>query len=53
MKYIVVQESSLKTLTETVTEMLQQGWKPLGGVSMAVDQGRHEYAQAMIKESVS
>ena len=50
MKYIVVQTSSANELTSMVNEMLQQGWKLQGGMSVAGDGGYRFFCQAMIKE---
>lgn len=57
MRYILVEENSPDRLTERVTEYLKRGFKPLGGVAVAVVQYENErkgynetawtYAQAM------
>ena len=51
MEYTVVSENSVDKLEQYVAAYLSEGWKLQGGVSVAVDQGRYEYVQAMIKES--
>jgi len=50
MDYIVITESSSWKLTKAVKVLLAEGWKPQGGVSVAIDQGSETYVQAMIKE---
>jgi hypothetical protein len=51
MKYFVVQESSADALTDTVNEMLEDGWKLQGGMSVGGDNGYRFFCQAMIKET--
>ncbi len=55
MEYIVIHTCGLKDITEKVNGLIKKGWKPLGGISLAIDVGaadlyKNEYVQAMIKE---
>ncbi len=47
MSYIVLTASSTIRLQQSVMELLARGWSLQGGVSVAMDQGQTEYAQAM------
>lgn len=39
-----------KSFTETVKQLMQQGWQPLGGVSVYMDSAYDKnYTQAMVK----
>jgi len=50
MEYKVVKvQSSIKEFTDKVNALIQEGWKPQGGVSITTSQGNYEtYIQAMI-----
>lgn len=50
MKYTVIVQITADDLVKCVNEMIARGWKPLGGVSMAVSGPHVGYAQAMTKE---
>lgn len=53
MEYTVVKEDKREELIRKVSELIKQGWKPLGGVSFAVVApiaGMFIFCQAMIKE---
>lgn len=54
MKYIIVEEfGSCEDLTEKVNQLIEQGWRPQGGVAViaAPEDGLNDgYCQAMIKE---
>lgn len=50
MEYFVVEETSSEDLAEMVNEMLQEGWKLQGGVSVAFDRAYRYFCQALIKE---
>ncbi len=49
MNYFIIDTNSAQKLAVQVNEAISQGWVPLGGVSIAVDQGRYSYVQAMTK----
>ena len=56
MKYTVVQEHDREQLISKVTELIKQGWKPQGGISVSTVApvlGKHIFCQAMIKEEGS
>ncbi len=53
MEYTVVREHNLEVLIRKVSDLVKQGWKPLGGiavVAIAPIAGIFLYYQAMIKE---
>lgn len=50
MKYTVIIQTNSDDLVKCVNEMIVKGWKPLGGVSMAVSGPHIGFAQAMTKE---
>ena len=53
MEYTVVKEQNREELIRKVTELIKQGWKPLGGISVstvAPIAGIYILCQAMIKE---
>jgi hypothetical protein len=53
MQYTVVQEHNREALIRKVAELIQQGWKPLGGISVSTVApmlGNYIFCQAMIKE---
>lgn len=48
--YIVIDEEYRDTFEDVVSEWLQNGYLPLGGVSTYVDSdGRKHYCQALLK----
>lgn len=49
--YFIASDNCSNRLAKIVMELMQLGWAPLGGVSLAIDQGRSTYVQAMIKET--
>lgn len=52
MLYDIVTGYSSTHLVDAVRQMISNGWTPIGGVSVAVDQGRETYAQAMVKHEL-
>jgi hypothetical protein len=50
MLYTVVTSKNTDSLASEVTELLKQGWTLAGGVSVAMDQGYTQYAQALTKQ---
>jgi len=50
MDYVIVHATTPQELAARVKSYLAKGWKLQGGVAIRSDQGRDEYAQAMIKE---
>ena len=53
MEYTVIQENNCEDLIRKVTELIKQGWQPLGGIAvstLAPVLGKHIFCQAMIKE---
>ena len=48
MKYKILSQGSRVALVNEVEEYIEQGWEPLGGVSVVGYQGV-QYFQAMIK----
>lgn len=49
MKYRIAYHISLIDFEDIVNGMIEDGWKPIGGVSYKYDSGY--YLQAMIKEN--
>jgi hypothetical protein len=50
LKYLIAEANSAPVLQEKVQEYLEQGWEPLGGVSVATyGAGTWWYYQALIK----
>jgi hypothetical protein len=54
-QYGIWGDFKFERLIETINALIKEGWRPLGGVSIAVRDGvgylqQVEYAQAMIKE---
>ena len=48
-KYIVVKHHDLEGLTKEVQKLLNQNWKPHGGITTAAQQGAKElYLQPMV-----
>ena len=52
MLYDVVAGFSSAELVDRVRLMLKHGWTPIGGMTVAMDQGRSIYAQAMVKHEL-
>lgn len=55
MEYTIVWGYSLTVLVKKVNGLIEEGWKPIGGVSVAVVEEttmpfKREYYQAIIKE---
>jgi Domain of unknown function (DUF1737) len=53
MEYTVVQEHNREELIRKVTELIKQGWKPLGGIAVSTVApmlGDYVFCQALIKE---
>ena len=48
-EYVVMENSSLRWLTEAVNDRIAIGWRPIGGVSWTSNQ----YIQAMIKPGIT
>ncbi len=62
MEYTIIKKSDAVALTTEVNNLISQGWKPCGGVSIAFGRIKNEtgskswtevlfHAQAMLKES--
>jgi uncharacterized protein DUF1737 len=50
MKYLIAEANSARVLQEKVQQYIEQGWEPLGGVSVATyGAGTWWYYQALIK----
>lgn len=50
--YIVIDESSATKVAELVNYYMEQGYTPVGGISVAVAPGGWStYVQAMVKEA--
>lgn len=49
MEYKVVQECFPEVLDESVNEMIEDGWEPLGGASSAGEYNQY-YIQAMVRK---
>lgn len=53
-RYKIVEEEFLTIMEKVVSHKMEQGWKPLGGVSVRL--GKHgnvaTYSQAMFKEDI-
>lgn len=49
MSYHIVEESSAEALAATVTRLLTDGWKPVGGICVTVGPGWRLYAQGVAK----
>jgi hypothetical protein len=53
MEYTIVKEQNHEELIRKVAELIRQGWKPLGGVSIGVVApvlGVHIFCQAMTRD---
>lgn len=53
MEYTVILEHKREELIRKVTELIKQGWKPLGGIAVSTVApvlGYHIFCQALIKE---
>jgi hypothetical protein len=53
MEYTLVQNRNHEELIRQVEELIKQGWKPLGGIAIAIIAPMLDifmYCQAMIKE---
>jgi hypothetical protein len=53
MEYTVVAEHNRDELVKKVTDLIKQGWKPLGGISVSTVApmiGNYIFCQALIKE---
>ena len=48
-EYKIVEEMSRELLEIAVNELIQEGWKPKGGLQIAKDEHFDCYYQAMIK----
>ena len=50
MKYLIVEATSARVLQEKVQQHIDEGWEPLGGLSVATyGAGAWWYYQALIK----
>jgi len=50
MKYLIAEATSVRALQEKVQQYIEQGWEPLGGLSVATyGAGAWWYYQALIK----
>jgi hypothetical protein len=50
MKYLIAEANSAHALQEKVQQYIEQGWEPLGGVSVATyGAGTWWYYQALVK----
>ena len=53
MEYTVVAENNRDELVRKVADLIKQGWKPLGGVSVSTVApilGNYMFCQALVKE---
>jgi len=50
MEYVIVSNHSVIFLEGEINEMIKDGWKPQGGLSVVKDGLGTSYCQAMIKE---
>lgn len=53
MEYTVVAENNRDELVRKVADLIKQGWKPLGGISVSTVApilGNYMFCQALIKE---
>ncbi len=51
MEYMAVEANSLKNLSSSVNDLIEQGWRPLGGLSSTKNfYETISYCQALIKE---
>ena len=48
-KYLILSAAYPERLEEDVNLFIQRGYRPIGGIAIAIDQGRYVYAQAMVK----
>ena len=56
MKYIALEEPTIEALNEKVNELIIQGWRPIGGISISLSEA-YDYryfvaSQALIWEAV-
>jgi hypothetical protein len=49
-KYRIVEKMSGKLLEMSVNGLIEEGWKPQGGLQIAKDEHLGHYYQAMIKD---
>ena len=49
-EYKIVERMSGELLEMAVNELIQEGWKPKGGLQIAKDEHLGHYYQAMIKD---
>ncbi len=51
MQYTIVCYTTLpEKLSQKVNEHIKDGWKPIGGVAVSVQDGEEHFYQAMVKE---
>lgn len=50
MNYHVAEASSAYQLAATVSNLMQCGWHPIGGVSVMSGSGWQRYTQALVKQ---
>ena len=54
MQYVVIEAKSAQSLQEKVQQHLDEGWQPLGGLSVATyNAGAWWYYQALIKHETA
>ncbi len=51
MQYIIIYATFFESLEKKVNAKIKEGWSPLGGVSVCVQDGEEHFYQAMIKEA--
>jgi hypothetical protein len=51
MRYKILVASTPEQLTEQVNKSIAEGWKPLGGVSVAIHVGNVTFCQAVTEHS--
>lgn len=49
MKYDVIENASIDYLIKAVNERIEEGWQPIGGISILECDGDYWHAQAIIK----
>lgn len=50
MSYVLIQCQSKRETCKAVNEMLSRGYRPIGGISVAIHEGYMYYTQAMLKD---
>jgi hypothetical protein len=50
MEYCIVKEDTIVKFTDEVNQLLKEGWRPQGGMSVIWDEAYTYYYQAMVRD---